>query len=330
MADGGFFEGMVLVLTGSDLIIMKQAMVRFPGRRGKADQTDFHLYPLSFREATILKHHTRYPEFIAWLKENTPDQARLPHLELLEWLAQEFNTYLIHGGFLPAINDLAKEGRILPSTLRIYAEWIRGDMIKHGRQEIYLREILGGIIKHLGSQITWNTFAKELSIDHPKTVSDYLDLLSSMDGVFIQAALREDKLQTAPKKVMFADPFVFHAIFRYLNPIETSSQNHILTMLKDPELSARLVEACVVTHYRRFYPTYYIKAEGEVDIAYIHQNKFWPVEVKWTRQIHPKDIKQIKKYRSGLILSARAEPSLIWDIPNLPLPLQLFYLRENM
>lgn len=55
-------------------------------------------------------------------------------------------------------------------------------------------------------------------------------------------------------------------------------------LLADPEWTGKLVEGTVVTHYRRYYPTFYIKAEGEVDVAYIEQDRFRPVEVKWTGQ----------------------------------------------
>ena len=63
-----------------------------------------------------------------------------------------------------------------------------------------------------------------------------------------------------------------------------------------------LVETAVISNIRRLYPTYYIKAEGEVDIAYIKDDKFWPIEVKWTSQMRPKDLKQIQKYPNGIIL----------------------------
>lgn len=53
-------------------------------------------------------------------------------------------------------------------------------------------------------------------------------------------------------------------------------------MLSDADGSAKLTEACVTTHYRRIFPTYYIKSKGEVDIAYVDENRFWPVEVKWS------------------------------------------------
>ena len=55
LADAGLLEDVILVLTGSDLVIIQEARMRFPGRRGRSDTVDFHLYPLSFSECIKLK-----------------------------------------------------------------------------------------------------------------------------------------------------------------------------------------------------------------------------------------------------------------------------------
>jgi len=94
------------------------ARMRFPGRRGSADIVDFHLYPLSFFEFVKLK-----------LKENEE-----PSIDIL---FHEFDNYLSHGGFLTAINDQKKTGTISLSTYQTYSDWIRGDVIKHGKGEAY-------------------------------------------------------------------------------------------------------------------------------------------------------------------------------------------------
>jgi predicted AAA+ superfamily ATPase len=150
----------------------------------------------------------------------------------------------------------------------------------------FLREILAAIIKRYGSQITWNALAQDLSIDHPKTVSDYIALLESMDAVFVQSALLEDKLIAAPKKAR-------------------------KVMFNDPTDSSKFVESCVAAHYHRFYPTYYIKAEGEVDVAYVHNNRFWPIEIKWTSQLRPKNLKQIMKYSNSRIFTKTKQHGII-------------------
>jgi uncharacterized protein len=304
-ADAGLLDDVVCILTESDLVLMQEARMRFPGRRGIAEKADFHLYPLSFRELVILTH-----------QEND--------------LFSAFQQYLCHGGFLTAINNMAMHGKILDATLTTYSDWIRGDMLKRGKQEHYLREILSAIIKRYNSQITWNTLAHDLSIDHPKTVADYAALLTSMDTLFIQPALLEDKLTAAPKKarkLMFMDPFIFHALRAWLFPVQDPYENQIQTALQDSVLCSKIVEACAATHYQRFYPTYYIKAEGEVDIAYVHENRFWPIEIKWTNQLRAKDLKQIIQYPNGKILTKSMQVGEIQQIPTEPLPIALWKLH---
>jgi predicted AAA+ superfamily ATPase len=321
LADAGMLENTVLVITGSDMVIIKEARMRFPGRRGVSDKVDFHLYPLCFFEYVKLSKRISHDEID--LLTSTPE---LPHIELLDRLYEEFNRYLAHGGFLTAINDMAMYQRILPSTFSTYSDWIRGDVLKRNKQEQYLLEILKAIVKRYGSQITWNALAHDLSIDHPKTIADYVSLLVSMDATFVQAALLEDKLTASPKKakkLLFADPFIFHAVNSWVNPCQDPFHEQLKPTLSDADWSAKLVEACVTTHYRRIFPTYYIKSKGEVDIAYVDKNQFWPVEVKWATQLRPKQLKQITKYPNGLILTKSRQQGEIHGIPSIPLPLAL-------
>lgn len=293
LADSGQLQSTILILSGSDLTMLEEVRMRFPGRRGKADEVDFHLYPLSFSEYLHLTQRAS---------------------DNIVKLYEAFDVYLQHGGYLTAINDLAQFGKINRATLMTYSDWIRGDVLKRGKQEQYLKEILLGIFKHYTSQITWNSLAKSLSIEHHKTVADYVDLLGHMDAVFVQSALLEDKLMAAPKKakkVFFTDPFVFHAVRAWLLPEA------------DPIHPAQLVETVVVNHFQRYYETFYIKAEGEVDVAYLKQGKFWPIEIKWQAHLHSKDLKQISKYPHAEIWAKIQGPEKIHGISAYPLPLVL-------
>lgn len=322
LADAGLLENTILMLTGSDLTLIQEARMRFPGRRGKASLVNFHLFPLSFQEVVLLKN--KIPEINTVLHSK-----HFPPPTVIDALFSEFEDYLKHGGFLTAINDLALDGTILKATLTTYSDWIRGDMLKRGKQEHFCREILTAIIKRYNTQITWNSLVQDLSIDHPKTIADYAGVLESMDALFIQPVLLEDKLVAAPKKgkkMVFTDPFIFHALRTWLFPVENAYENQIITALNNPELCSLLVEACVSTHYRRYYPTYYIKAEGEVDVVYVDHGRFWPIEVKWTNQLRPKDIKQILKYPNGRIFSKNKHLSKLETTPIEPLPLALFNL----
>lgn len=305
-ADAGLFRETVVLLTGSDLTMMQDARITFPGRRGTADVVDFHLYPLSFREFIELK--------------------AIPKDSNIETLYDALNDYLMHGGYLTAINDMARYGEIRLATLMIYSDWIRGDMVKRGKQEIYIREILSGIIEKYNSQVSWNAMVKNLSIDHPQTVIEYCELLEKMDALFIQYALMENKLLPAPKKakkLFFTDPFIFHAVRSWLKPCQNPYKEQISQVLTDSSFSASLIEACVVNHFQRRYPTYYIKAEGEVDVAYVKDDTFWPVEIKWRNQLRPKDLKQILKYDNSKIFAKVNECIKIHGIEAVPLPLGL-------
>lgn len=54
LADSGALEDVVLVLSGSDMVIIREARMCFPGRRGMADQVDFQVFPLGFNEVVTL------------------------------------------------------------------------------------------------------------------------------------------------------------------------------------------------------------------------------------------------------------------------------------
>lgn len=318
-ADAGLLENIHLLITGSDLALMRTARANFPGRRGGNEIVDFHLRPLSFCEAFVLEHGEE-------LRAEALDAAAPESSPAVDIVFEAFDRYLMHGGFLTAMNDIAQDGRIHRATLATYSDWIRGDVLKRGKSEHYLREILAALLRRMGSQLTWNSLARELSIDHPKTVADYMELLGLMDAVFIQPALVEDRLLGAPKKarkLMFFDPFIHHAVRAWIEPVSDPFTQQIQPAVKDTEQSSRLVEAVAVTHAARFWPTYYIKAEGEVDLACIAGDRFWPIEIKWSKTIRPKDLKQLAKYPTGRILGRSKRVSEVLGLPAIPLPLAL-------
>jgi predicted AAA+ superfamily ATPase len=150
-----------------------------------------------------------------------------------------------------------------------------------------------------------------------------------MDAVFVQPALLEDKLAAAPKKprhLHFTDPFILHAVRSWLRPCPEPFSAQVEPCLADPEWAGRIAESCAITHVRRFWPTFYIKAKGEVDIAYLEGKRIFPVEVKWTEQLRPKDLKQIARSRGARIWARTWNTPEIQDIPVEPLPLALYRL----
>lgn len=326
LADAGLLREAVLVVTGSDSVLIRESRMRLPGRRGAGDVLDFHLYPLSFHDYASLTRHigsTEGPSLEALME---PDVV--PGPSQVQALRAAFDGYLLTGGYLSALNDYHSTGSIRRGIHATYSDWIRGDVAKRGKQERFLREVLSACLTRLGSQITWNNLAAELSIDHPATVADYVELLTRMDVLVVIPALREDRLAAAPKtarKVVAADPFILHALRSWLDPAPEPFAGLAQVMTADPVWAGRLAEMCVQTHHGRLHPTFYIKAEGEVDVAYVERARFWPVEVKWTSQGRPKDLKQVLKYRNPRMVSSLVQ-QVVSGVPNEYLPLHLLRL----
>lgn len=328
LADAGFLDNTVVMLTGSDGLILRTAMQRFAGRRGQAAVVDYIFYPLSFREFALLKKPSLASlcDRINHSPLNEPDDVYADsHADLLALLA----SYLVHGGYLPAIANFWEANSIQPGTIRTYIEWIVGDMLKFRKTEKQVFEILRGIISTYATQISWHSLMKHLSIEHHQTVSDYCHLLQDTHVIYILEALNENTLTASPKKnkkIYFQDPFIYHAANAFVH--ENLSFSAIEKSVHDAHCVADLVEGMVVSHCKRHWKTFYLKGNvGEVDVAVLTEKKFIPIEVKWTTQFRKDDLRQIQCYDQGIILWNRADVRLFEDIPVVPLP--KFLLKEN-
>ena len=112
LADAGTLEDVVLMLSGSDSVLIREARMRFPGRRGASSTVDSQIGPLTFREYVDLA--TRIPptgrQSLLAPKRDVSESTR-PLVDA------EFARYLAHGGYLQAINDMAQDDSI-PSPRR--------------------------------------------------------------------------------------------------------------------------------------------------------------------------------------------------------------------
>ena len=139
---------------------------------------------------------------------------------------------------------------------RCACQFVAHYMLRLDRSEAYLREILGAITARYGSQVTWNALRSQLSIDHPKTIADYCGLLVRMDVLAVVPALQEHSLSASPKKARklhFTDPFIHHAVRMWLK--QETRPLAPADVIDDPVRFAADVEASLVTHLARGYPT---------------------------------------------------------------------------
>lgn len=312
-ADLGYFRKGRVLITGSDSAILKEGMKKFPGRRGKSDITDFHYYPVSFFEYLSLlapKLKSAAKEITAMISPleklsdlNIAVMAKKFPSSILKTIARYFDQYLLTGGFLPAINEYYDHKKINKFVYQTYQQWVIGDILKRGKKEQFLKEIITALSNKLSKQISIHNIASETEIQHHATVQEYLAALEDMDVLFVQPALREDKLKAAPKKakkIHFSDPFIAQSLISWARDLDTwnfACEN----IIKESRLKEALAEGCLSSLIRRKHKTYYIKSEGEVDIAVPSIKGFIPIEIKWTENLKGSELKQILKYKNGII-----------------------------
>lgn len=292
LADSGAFAHGICLLTGSDTLILKKAAMSFPGRRGNAEQTDYHLYPLGFRQ-------------YADLVETNADKRQ-------QTLQQLYVNFLKTGGYLRAINDMVEHGEILTATYNTYEQWVRGDFLKQSKNEDYLLAVLNTLLQTIGSQVSYSGLTQKTGLMSKETFIDYCHILERMDIIFSLKAFDQNNKRAFPKKAMkmhCLDPFIANTLQRWLMREGLSDQ--IL-------LQSELVEATVAAHCNQRVSTFYYKAQGEVDVLTYHDRKIEAIEVKWANQLRPSDLKTLKHFDNAIILKKSPGAGTIESIDAVP------------
>ena len=303
LADEGYFTRGICLLTGSDTLMLKEAAMGFPGRRGKASQVDFHLYPLSFYDYVTLVGSKKKPA--------------------MEKLANHFRQYLQCGGYLRAINDLATEGEVTTSTYLTYEQWIRGDFLKQGRKEEYLMSVLQALLTVGVSQVSYSKLAQKIGELGKDTLIDYCRMLERMDLLVTLRAYDQNKKQGFPRKdrkFHFADPFIYHTLCGWLK-----QEGYFYAAV--PE--STLVEAAVVSHCQRMGKVFYFKGQGEIDVIWLRDKIVQAIEVKWADQVRPSDLKMLSHFENALLLTKHTHAGTQNGIPTLPVYGFLYEMGES-
>ena len=303
LADEGCFRNGLCLLTGSDTLILKEAASRFPGRRGKAEKTDFHLYPLSFSDYVTLRSPLSKPT--------------------VETLSTYFQDYLLCGGYLRAINDLAEKGEVTPATYSTYEQWVRGDFLKRGKNEDFLLALLHALYTIGVSQISYSKLTQKIGLLSKETCIDYCQFLERMDILITLPAFDQNRKQGFPrkdKKFHFTDPFIYRVLHHWLKRSG---------YLNASIVEGTLVEASVASECHRLGRTFYFKGQGEIDVIWLHNNTTHAIEVKWTQEISPHDLKMLKQFKNSLILSQLPHAGTIDHIRSYPVYQFLYLIHDE-
>jgi predicted AAA+ superfamily ATPase len=258
-------------------------------------------------EKFILKTTRHLLDFAAYVKLMVPNK-----LVENKKLYSLFQNYLICGGYLRAINDFAENGTISPATYSTYEQWLRGDILKQGKSEEYLLNLLRALITVGVSQISYSSLTQKIGLISKDTCIDYCKLLERMDVLINLQAYDQNKKQGFPRKdrkFHFVDPFIQNTIANWL--IKEGYLNSV-------EFNSGLVEACVASHCQRTGKTFYFKGQGEIDVIWLRNNNVYAIEVKWSNQLRASDLKMLQLFTNSLILGKSTTAGNINDIQSVP------------
>lgn len=238
----------ILVVTGSNALDLRRGSERLPGRMSV--DGELCLLPMDFDEFVAMRRQAEWR-----------DLSRLEHLEL----------YFRVGGFPAALIEAGEEGKrpvVMEDTLR---RWIVGDVLRAGRQEMYLREILGQLAQTMTTPLSLQKLAQRTQLGSHHTAQDYISVLE--DCFVLRTMFAIDPNDGAlrfrkEKKFYFTDPLIYRLA------IDWSGLPH------DADEESKIAEAAAAEALCRRYARlgYYSSPRGEVDF-YVHNQ--WALEVKW-------------------------------------------------
>lgn len=208
--DNNILGKVCFILTGSNIIDLKKGVERLPGRRGKDGKDLFHM-PLDFREYVKLIS----PEFFEKHKEDSLEKLKFSS-DQLKILFQKF---LKTGGIPLVINEYEKHNTVPQYIYELYYSWIVGDVLKEGKNEQTLREIIKSVLITYTSSTSWENLSKKCNVKSHLTVSSYVELLSNLLVLFpayFKDINQNKTLYKKNKKLYFYDIFILYMFSKFL------------------------------------------------------------------------------------------------------------------
>jgi hypothetical protein len=341
LIDKGVLRNTALILSGSHSLDLRISAEQLPGRLGdSASNPDVVFVPMKFaeyagladkdlegqiKELDLLRSRRRHQEILA-LCNGTVSQS----IEKLCYDVKKTNSlldnYLVTGGIPRSINEYSRTGKIAEGTYRTYVDVVKGDLMRYGMNENYLRQILEQILDTLGSPVGWSTLMKRTDVASSNTIESYVTALDSSFVVnfFYRLNALERKPEYAKeKRIIFSDPFFMHSLYAWVSG--KSPFNFAIGNLNDSEKKSKLIEQVVGEHcirlgyslttqkqlfeYKNRVMFWRSKEDRELDFVVLGDSDMIPIEVKFQRQISRTDLfaladfRKVTKSKGGIILS---------------------------
>lgn len=300
LRDSGELENCCLMVTGSHTLDIKYGIERLPGRTGKIGR-DLMLLPMSFSDFVglikpdIAKKIKKIKNLSVHEINNKIGYAKIFDSELRVL----FKQYLITGGFPLVVNEFLSNGDVPDYVYELYSRWVIGDIVKWGKREKILLQLLKSVILKQSSAISWDSLAKESEIKSHKTVSSYVEDLENMFVLLVLYFIDLNKNMPnfdKNKKLYIFDPFIFHVFNKRI-------------YFKENEINSALIEAAIISNlarlaYDNLFPSiYYWRNKKEVDAVLKIKNDVFPFEIKYQTKISKQDYRGLYYFNKGVLIT---------------------------
>lgn len=315
LLDSGRFQNSVMFLTGSNAIDLQKGGDRLPGRKGSGE--NWSMFPISFRDYIQIREinfHEKIPgiSLQSFSTSNIYEACKylLPFTDNLNKL---LFSYLVSGGFPRLINEHLKGMPIAQQTYLDYLSWIRGDIAKHLKDEKRGLQILSELQLVMSNRIGWDNIARKIGGVSHHTIEDYVKVF---EGTFLGKTFYQFDLHNKrhnyrkTKKFYFLDSLIYF-IIRAVHEKWSNVYQKSIDLIHNPSETGKLAEMIVANHLSRLSRDYFAENSGffsnkkEIDFLLLHDNNFFPIEVKFQESISEMDFIPLNKlgFNKGILLT---------------------------
>lgn len=309
--DLGLLASATVVVTGSHAIDLRKGQELLPGRRGAVEAlSDLEMGPFGFADVLqALQPGLSCRPSEDWTPSGLYQAAEENQLRFPR-AAEAFDTFLLCGGMPIAFQEVVASGALSSTSAAVYRQAVVGDLLRAGKSETLLRELLRAVVALGGESVDWQALSERTSVGSRATLADYLDLL---ERCYVLAILHQPShlggaapAPRKPRKLHFRDPFFRHVFTAWVGG-HPEPQAVASAALLDPVARGRLVESAVAGQlYPRFAELFHWRGDGEIDLIGVEGGGGQlHAEVKYQEQITSGDKRVLKRTGGGVVVSKK-------------------------
>ena len=299
--DIGILTNCFVLLTGSSAHDIQKSKERFPGRKGSGK--DLVLYPATFSEFVETIKNARFQKYrLQEIIGLTEDEIKNIEFETSS-VYDDFQLYMLTGGFPLIIDEFLKTGGNSERTLGIFRDVFLGEIERFGKRRVTLLQITKKLPEIMGRRISWQALKRSVDeVESIHTVIEYVETLALnyMIGIIFFLDINSKFIKPKKSKKLYS-----------IDSIITRVMENITGEEIPPGFK---VENVVYCHLVKLHPIesglihtegpYFWYSDRGKEVDFIAGEEYTPIEVKYQNRIIPQDYQTMKRvFKKGILIT---------------------------